>query len=67
MEIADWVRSLGLTILKGVIETRMDKIWACFTVEVIYKLVVCLLKKTKVDRFILKRLLIHQAGVEIGF
>ncbi|ESQ50136.1 hypothetical protein EUTSA_v10001928mg [Eutrema salsugineum] len=33
LEIADWIRSLGLTILKGVIETRTDKIWARFTVE----------------------------------
>ncbi|XP_019083605.1 PREDICTED: transcription factor LHW-like isoform X2 [Camelina sativa] len=33
LEIADWIRSLGLTILKGVIETRIDKIWARFTVE----------------------------------
>ncbi|VVB12665.1 unnamed protein product [Arabis nemorensis] len=33
LEIAHWIRSLGLTILKGVIETRIDKIWACFTVE----------------------------------
>jgi hypothetical protein len=36
LEIADWIRSLGLTILKGVIETRVDKIWARFTVEVYY-------------------------------
>ncbi|CAN8247057.1 unnamed protein product [Cochlearia groenlandica] len=33
LEIADWIRSLGLTILKGVIDTRIDKIWARFTVE----------------------------------
>ncbi|KAJ4891120.1 Transcription factor LHW [Raphanus sativus] len=33
LEIADWIRSLGLSILKGVIETRVDKIWARFTVE----------------------------------
>ncbi|KAL1208808.1 Transcription factor LHW [Cardamine amara subsp. amara] len=33
LEIADWIRSLGLTVLKGVIETRVDKIWARFTVE----------------------------------
>ncbi|KAJ0238963.1 Transcription factor LHW [Hirschfeldia incana] len=33
LEIADWIRSLGLTILKGVIETRLDKIWGRFTVE----------------------------------
>ncbi|KAF8098254.1 hypothetical protein N665_0270s0026 [Sinapis alba] len=33
LEIADWIRSLGLTILKGVIETRTNKIWARFTVE----------------------------------
>ncbi|KAJ4903096.1 Transcription factor LHW [Raphanus sativus] len=33
LEIADWIRSLGMTILKGVIETRINKIWARFTVE----------------------------------
>lgn len=33
LEIADWIRSLGLTILKGVMETRNDKIWARFAVE----------------------------------
>lgn len=34
LEIADVVRGLGLTILKGVMESRNDKIWAYFTVEV---------------------------------
>ncbi|GMJ10662.1 hypothetical protein HRI_004735400 [Hibiscus trionum] len=33
LEIADFIRGLGLTILKGVMETRNDKIWARFTVE----------------------------------
>ncbi|KAM3398811.1 transcription factor LHW [Capsicum galapagoense] len=33
LEIADIVRGLGLTILKGVLETRNDKIWARFAVE----------------------------------
>ncbi|CAH8341784.1 unnamed protein product [Eruca vesicaria subsp. sativa] len=33
LEIADWIRGLGMTILKGVIETRINKIWARFTVE----------------------------------
>lgn len=33
LEIADIVRGLGLTILKGVMEARNDKIWACFAVE----------------------------------
>ncbi|KAK8336374.1 hypothetical protein V6Z12_A09G116300 [Gossypium hirsutum] len=33
LEIADLIRGLGLTILKGVMETRNDKIWARFTVE----------------------------------
>ncbi|CAL5428545.1 unnamed protein product [Camellia sinensis] len=33
LEIADIIRGLGLTILKGVMETRNDKIWARFTVE----------------------------------
>ncbi|KAI3518395.1 hypothetical protein L1887_07080 [Cichorium endivia] len=33
LEIADVIRRLGLTILKGVMESRNDKIWANFTVE----------------------------------
>ncbi|KAJ7981232.1 Transcription factor LHW [Quillaja saponaria] len=33
LEIADLVRGLGLTILKGVMEARNDKIWARFAVE----------------------------------
>lgn len=33
LEIADVVRGLGLTILKGVMETRNDKVWARFAVE----------------------------------
>ncbi|KAL2540969.1 Transcription factor LHW [Abeliophyllum distichum] len=33
LEIADIIRGLGLTILKGVMETRNDKIWAHFAVE----------------------------------
>ncbi|XP_050232165.1 transcription factor LHW [Mercurialis annua] len=33
LEIADLIRGLGLTILKGVIEARNDKIWARFAVE----------------------------------
>ncbi|KAM7256495.1 hypothetical protein ACFE04_012236 [Oxalis oulophora] len=33
LEIADLVRGLGLTILKGVMEARNDKIWARFVVE----------------------------------
>jgi hypothetical protein len=35
LEIADLIRGLGLTILKGVMEARNDKIWACFSVEVL--------------------------------
>ena len=35
LEIADLIRGLGLTILKGVMEARNDKIWARFAVEVI--------------------------------
>lgn len=35
LEIADIIRGLGLTILKGVMETCNDKIWAHFAVEVI--------------------------------
>lgn len=33
LEIADIIRGLGLTILKGVMEARNDKIWAHFVVE----------------------------------
>lgn len=33
LEIADIIRGLGLTILKGLMETRNDKIWAHFAVE----------------------------------
>ncbi|KAK6926512.1 Transcription factor MYC/MYB N-terminal [Dillenia turbinata] len=33
LEIADIIRHLGLTILKGVMEARNDKIWARFAVE----------------------------------
>ncbi|XP_024996328.1 transcription factor LHW isoform X2 [Cynara cardunculus var. scolymus] len=33
LEIADVIKGLGLTILKGVMESRNDKIWAHFTVE----------------------------------
>ncbi|KAL5763669.1 hypothetical protein ACOSP7_016022 [Xanthoceras sorbifolium] len=33
LEIADLIRGLGLTILKGVMEARNDKIWARFAVE----------------------------------
>ncbi|KAJ0020104.1 hypothetical protein Pint_31748 [Pistacia integerrima] len=33
LEIADLIRGLGLTILKGVMETRNNKIWARFAVE----------------------------------
>ncbi|XP_057457481.1 transcription factor LHW-like [Lotus japonicus] len=33
LEIADFIRGLGLTILKGVMEAHGDKIWARFAVE----------------------------------
>ncbi|KAL8029572.1 hypothetical protein ABFX02_14G233100 [Erythranthe guttata] len=33
LEIADIIRGLGLTILRGLMETRDDKIWAHFIVE----------------------------------
>ncbi|KAM2399189.1 hypothetical protein ACFXTH_035786 [Malus domestica] len=33
LEIAEAIRSLGLTILKGVTEARGDKTWICFVVE----------------------------------
>jgi hypothetical protein len=35
LEIADFIKGLGLTILRGVMEVRKSKIWARFTVEVI--------------------------------
>lgn len=34
LEIADLIRGMGLTILKGVMKARNDKIWARFAVEV---------------------------------
>ena len=34
LEIADLIRGMGLTILKGVMESRNDKIWARFAIEV---------------------------------
>ncbi|XP_031487491.1 transcription factor bHLH155-like isoform X2 [Nymphaea colorata] len=34
LEIAQVIRSLGLTILKGEMETRAEKIWAHFVIEV---------------------------------
>lgn len=34
LEIAEAIRSLGLTILKGVTEAHGDKTWICFVVEV---------------------------------
>lgn len=34
LEIADFVKGLGLTILKGVMEARKSKVWARFVVEV---------------------------------
>ncbi|XP_042475074.1 transcription factor LHW-like isoform X2 [Macadamia integrifolia] len=33
LEIADIIRGLGLTILKGIMEARNDKVWAHFAVE----------------------------------
>eukprot|EP01018_Ginkgo_biloba_P032157 Gb_21142 [translate_table: standard] len=33
VEIADIIRSLELTILKGIMEVRNSKTWACFIVE----------------------------------
>lgn len=35
LEIADVIRGLGLTILKGLMESCNDRIWARFVVEVI--------------------------------
>lgn len=34
LEIAETIRSLGLTILKGVTEAYGEKTWICFVVEV---------------------------------
>lgn len=36
MEIADVFYNLQLTVLKGVMESRLDNTWACFIVEVIH-------------------------------
>ncbi|KAF2320458.1 hypothetical protein GH714_027560 [Hevea brasiliensis] len=33
LEIAEAIRSLGLTILKGITEVHGEKIWICFMVE----------------------------------
>lgn len=33
LEIADFIKGLGLTILRGAMEARKSKIWARFTVE----------------------------------
>ncbi|KAL4335669.1 hypothetical protein GQ457_07G042870 [Hibiscus cannabinus] len=54
LEIADLIRGMGLTILKGVMESRNDKIWARFAVEAnrdvtrveIFMLLVHLLEQT---------------------
>ncbi|KAJ8750418.1 hypothetical protein K2173_015557 [Erythroxylum novogranatense] len=37
LEIADLIRGLGLTILRGVMEAQNDKIWARFAVEVSFE------------------------------
>lgn len=34
LEIAEAIRSLGLTILKGATEAHGEKTWICFVVEV---------------------------------
>lgn len=34
LEIADFIRGLGLTIVKGVMEALENKVWARFVVEV---------------------------------
>jgi hypothetical protein len=34
LEIAEAIRSLGLTILKGITEVQGEKTWICFVVEV---------------------------------
>lgn len=34
LEIAEAIRSLGLTILKGITEAHGEKTWICFVVEV---------------------------------
>nr|XP_033517263.1 transcription factor LHW isoform X2 [Nicotiana tomentosiformis] len=58
LEIADIIRELGLTILKGVMEMRNDKIWARFAVEANRDV-------TRMDIFIsLIRLLEHTAKCE---
>ena len=39
LEIAEAIRSLGLTILKGITEVHSEKTWICFVVEVCLNLV----------------------------
>jgi hypothetical protein len=34
LEVAEAIRSLGLTILKGITEVHGEKTWICFVVEV---------------------------------
>lgn len=46
LEIADQIRGLGLTILKGVMEVRKDKVWARFAVEVLFFFHVCTQRQT---------------------
>lgn len=43
LEIAQVIRNLELTILKGVMEKRSDKTWAHFIVEVMAKIAAMLL------------------------
>ena len=52
LEIADVIRNLGLSILKGVMESRSEKTWARFIVEVlITKDIIMLLNMPKVYVF----------------
>jgi hypothetical protein len=37
LEIADVIKGFGLNILKGLMESREDKIWARFVVEVAHQ------------------------------
>uniref|UniRef100_A0A2P2JLR9 Transcription factor LHW-like isoform X1 n=1 Tax=Rhizophora mucronata TaxID=61149 RepID=A0A2P2JLR9_RHIMU len=80
LEIADLIRGLGLTILKGVMEAQNDKIWARFAVEAnrdvtrmeIFMSLVHLLEQTMKDstsavNALSNSAMIHQAFPQAAF
>ena len=52
LEIVDIIQGFGLTILKGVMEVRENKIWACFVVEAEVNLGLIFTKEGKKERTI---------------